>query len=189
MRIEVQERGGHLMKKSIRNLALLVSGVVIMFAFQNCGQPGSLSEASSSLSKSDSPLVVDVVAEMENQLPPTQANTDEAAESADEVDEVKDYDKKDEKKESTGHIRHRELVDEDDVVYNNELENVLKDHSCQDNGRDNARKILVCHYPPGNSAARHEICISRQALRAHMHQGADSNHQDRLGACPAESEE
>lgn len=174
------------MKKSIRNLALLVSGIVIMFAFQNCGQPGSLSEANSSLSKTDSPLVADVVGEMENQVPTDQVEDDAVSDvPADDVADVDDKDCDDEKREHPGHIRHRDRDEEDDVVYNDELENVLREYSCQ----DNVRKVLICHYPRGNSAARHEICVGRPALRAHIRHSSDSSHIDHLGTCPAESED
>jgi hypothetical protein len=144
------------MKSLIRNVLLFVSGLIIVIVFQNCGQPGALSEAGSSLSKSDAPLVADVVGEMQNQ-------------QSDSVEHITP-------------IRHREIIREDDVVYDNDLENVLQDHSCQ----NNPRKILICHYPPGNPAARHEICISRSALAAHMRHGDESSHQDHLGACSDE---
>ena len=50
------------------------------------------------------------------------------------------------------------------------------------------RKVLVCHYPPGNSAARHEICIGIPALKAHLHHSQDeSDHKDHLGECQDEA--
>lgn len=173
------------MKSSIRNLSLFVSGLLIAVVFQNCGQPGALTESGSSLAKSDAPLVVDVIAEMENQQPPAvvpTTPTPTATPRHAEVEHEEDHDSR----EHIAPVRHRDLVREDDVVYDNDLENVLRDHSCQ----NNQRKILICHYPPGNAAARHEICISRSALRAHMnHGGSQSAHQDHLGACDYEDEE
>lgn len=43
-------------------------------------------------------------------------------------------------------------------------------------------KVKVCHVPPGNPEARHEICISRNALPAHLGEHND-NHSDYLGSC------
>jgi hypothetical protein len=152
------------MKLLLRNLALFVSGAVVLVAFQNCGQPGSLSQASSSLDKAGGPLVVDVVGEMQNQLPSNQTGSNDDTEDSD--------DKKCNKKKNH------------DVVYNNDLENVLQNHSCQ----NNAKKVLICHYPRGNPAARHEICIGRPALMAHIRHSASSSHVDHLGTCPDDDE-
>jgi len=46
------------------------------------------------------------------------------------------------------------------------------DHSCQ------AGKTLLCHYPPGNPANRHDICVGDPAVPAHLAHG------DSLGTCP-----
>lgn len=59
-------------------------------------------------------------------------------------------------------------------VYNN-VEEVLENNSCGKN------KVLICHFPPGNAAAKHTICIAQQALKAHMDHGHGS--QDHVGAC------
>ena len=49
-------------------------------------------------------------------------------------------------------------------------------------------QIVICHIPPGNPAAAHSICISRQGWQ-HGHRdshGIDGSH-DYLGACSAET--
>lgn len=145
---------------SVRYLGLFASSLLMITTFQNCGQAGALNNAGTSLAKSDAPLVVDVVGEIQNQLPPV-ADSDAAVEHVD-------------------YIKHE---NEDDIVFDNELENVLKDHACGDNS---SKKVLVCHYPQGNPSNRHEICIGRAALRAHLSHSADAAHMDHLGACPAD---
>jgi hypothetical protein len=45
-------------------------------------------------------------------------------------------------------------------------------------------KVIVCHIPPGNPGNVHEICISKNAVPAHL-----SEHGDMLGACMNETNE
>ncbi len=100
------------------------------------------------------------------------------------ADEVKQVIVDDSKEET-------QIVVVDDSVENEQpatpIEQVLEDYSCDDNkGKANEKKVLVCHYPPGNAAARHEICISKNALKAHQSHGHSSaDHQDHLGKCVA----
>lgn len=42
---------------------------------------------------------------------------------------------------------------------------------------DNPKKVLVCHYPPGNPENVQEICISQNAVAAHLAHGC------RIGSC------
>ncbi|MGE0550511.1 MAG: hypothetical protein AB7O24_28315 [Kofleriaceae bacterium] len=44
-------------------------------------------------------------------------------------------------------------------------------------------KVLICHIPPGNPDNAHTICISENAVDAHV-----SHHGDPVGACTAEPE-
>ena len=49
-----------------------------------------------------------------------------------------------------------------------------------DDGQDGScrpGKTLLCHYPPGNPANRHNICVGDAAVPAHL------SHGDTLGAC------
>lgn len=47
-----------------------------------------------------------------------------------------------------------------------------------------AKKVLICHVPPGNPAAAHTICIGAPALDAHLNNHhASSGEHDALGAC------
>lgn len=39
-------------------------------------------------------------------------------------------------------------------------------------------KVLVCHVPPGNPEAAHELCVGEAAVRAHV-----EHHGDTVGAC------
>lgn len=39
-------------------------------------------------------------------------------------------------------------------------------------------KTLLCHYPPGNTGNRHDICVGDAAVPAHLAHG------DTLGTCP-----
>jgi len=152
---------------SIRYILLFTSSFVLITSFQNCGQPGALNDVTSNLTKADAPLVADVVGEMQNQNPPVVAVVAAPVEAAAPNEPAR---------EQAGYIKD----EPDSVVYDNELENVLQDHSCQ----ENSKKVLLCHYPRGNPENRHEICISRSALQAHLRNRSDSAHLDHLGACP-----
>ncbi len=171
------------MKSHIAKLVLIVIGsLVLVVSFQNCGQAGSINELDSSLSKAEGPLVADVVSEMQNQdTPNTVAPVAPVVPDVPKQDVVAPKeDKKEYVKEEVA-VPKEEVKKEDNKQYDNELENVLQDHSCE---VANGKKVLICHYPPGNPAARHELCISRSALQAHMHHQA-TNHQDTLGRCPS----
>lgn len=151
------------MSHFIKSSVLVVSSFALVVAFQNCGQPGSVS-AAPDLSKSQAPLVVDVVGEMQNQELPA-------------------------KEDETKHNSRRR----DDKEYDYELEEVLARYSCDEQASStgsHSKKVMICHYPPGNAKARHEICISRSALDAHLNHGhGDESHQDHLGRCDKESED
>ena len=45
------------------------------------------------------------------------------------------------------------------------------------------KKVLICHIPPGNFAARHDICIGIPALRAHLGHRAANGFSDQIGRC------
>ena len=58
--------------------------------------------------------------------------------------------------------------------------------TCSDSQDSN--KVLICHVPPGNPAAAHTLCISRNALFGHgldlSHSRSSAMHSDDyLGAC------
>ncbi len=165
------------MSQFVKSLVLIISSCILVVAFQNCGQPGSVS-AASELSKAQAPLVVDVVGEMQ-----VQEYADE------EKEEVKKYggrrkhgdhdpyaDKEDGKK-----------CDRDKKQYDRELEEVLSDYSCDERASSkgsDGKKVKICHYPSGNASARHELCVSRNSLEAHLNHGHGSvDHQDHLGSC------
>ena len=155
-----------------------------MVAFQNCGQAGSVTENAPGFSKIADPLIVDVVNEIDN---------NEIIEPEDTKDEVKQPIVADEVKQIIVEdgTEQTQIVVVDDSLENEQpatpIEQVLEDYSCDDNkGKANEKKVLVCHYPPGNAAARHEICISKNALKAHQSHGHSSaDHQDHLGKCVA----
>ncbi len=49
-----------------------------------------------------------------------------------------------------------------------------------------SRNVQVCHVPPGNPAAKHNICIGRNAVGAHVgHHIAENGEEDYLGQCGA----
>ncbi len=181
-----------------KTILVLLGSLFLVVAFQNCGQAGSVTENAPDFSKITDPLVVDVVNEIENQEIKEQeqikeevvvaeevkkedaviAEEDKKKEEAVVVDEVKQVIPEDKKEEI-------QIVAEDSSDEEQPIEQVLEDYSCDDNkGKANDKKVLVCHYPPGNAAARHEICISRNALKAHQNHGHSSaDHQDHLGKC------
>lgn len=142
----------------------------MVVAFQNCGQPGGLS--STDVSQKADPLVVDVVNDMQNQDGNNGGGI--TYDYNNDKDRGKKYDDDDDK-------------DCDKKKYDDELEAVLNDYSCDDGDGGAGKKVLVCHFPPGNAAAKHEICISRSALKAHMGHGhVGAAHQDKLGKCDAD---
>jgi hypothetical protein len=44
----------------------------------------------------------------------------------------------------------------------------------------NAKKVLICHIPPGNPANEHSICVGKPAVEPHQRL-----HGDTIGACPS----
>lgn len=57
---------------------------------------------------------------------------------------------------------------------------VLAQCECGEGGR----KVRICHVPQGNPANAHTICISPNALKAHIdHHIAGSGEEDYMGAC------
>ncbi len=78
-----------------------------------------------------------------------------------------------------------EVNDDDDGDGDGDItDDELADYPCP--GEEaNAKKVLVCHVPPGNLSARHNICISVNALKTHLDHEAEGVH-DTLGACAAQ---
>ncbi|HEX4923819.1 MAG TPA: hypothetical protein VFV50_07025 [Bdellovibrionales bacterium] len=81
----------------------------------------------------------------------------------------------------------------DNVINNPEL---LTQYRCGDDSEDEEEstdrnhKVLICHYPPGNAAARHTICIAERAVLSHMyHHDRGENAHDTLGACEDDSDD
>lgn len=56
-------------------------------------------------------------------------------------------------------------------------------HDSEDHESPNAKKALVCHVPNGNVKARHEICISAAALKAHINRHGNVYAKDYFGPC------
>ncbi len=149
-----------------------ISALIVIVAFQNCGQPGSVQLTADGVAPQklsagavptqDPPLVVDVVAAIGDSKAPAPAAV---GSSPAPVPKACD------------------MSADDGVVIPamiNNIEEVLDENSC---GEDK-KKILVCHFPPGNPAGMHTICISRHALNAHMDHGhGEPEHQDHIGAC------
>ena len=55
---------------------------------------------------------------------------------------------------------------------------LVEDYACGNNGK----KVLVCHVPKGNPENKHTICISYNAVKAHLKHGDEM---DYLGSCDA----
>jgi hypothetical protein len=155
--------------KFLRTAILIISSLFLIVSFQNCGQPGGIAAGADMQKSSLDPLVVDVVAEMDNQ----------------EENNPYDYGKKDDGKDyAHDDDKDKKYDEEKDCKYDDELEDLLKNYACEDlaMGRE-SKKVLICHYPPGNPSNRHEICIGRAALKAHLSKNKDSAHMDHLGEC------
>jgi hypothetical protein len=52
-------------------------------------------------------------------------------------------------------------------------------HACDPS---DAKKTTICHFPPGNRANMHTICVGNAAVPAHI-----QNHGDTLGMCQTEA--
>jgi hypothetical protein len=75
-----------------------------------------------------------------------------------------------------------EVNDDDDGDGDGDItDDEVADYPCPGQ-ESNLKKVLVCHVPPGNLAARHNICISRHALATHLDHEAEGVN-DTLGAC------
>lgn len=51
------------------------------------------------------------------------------------------------------------------------------------NARCGDKKVLICHVPPGNPAAKHTICIGEPAVTAHLEKHHGGRSLDYLGDC------
>ncbi len=144
----------------MRKLFGLLSVTLIMVAFQNCSRV-SFDSVESGLTKTGfaaGPNVADVIVDGGDQV---------AGDNTDLV--VSDEDRDDDK----------DQVVSDDLT-GDELELI----ACASDEAGTAKKVLICHYPPGNAEARHTKCIGRSALKAHMSHGGVA---DTLGACATEA--
>jgi hypothetical protein len=61
---------------------------------------------------------------------------------------------------------------------------LLDQYACGHGGS----KVNICHVPPGNPDARHNICISHHAVQKHLAHGQNDQHvvSDYLGDCAGE---
>lgn len=183
---------------------LFVSSFILVVSFQNCGQGGSLTSTADTAGF-EAPLVADVVNEMQGEVivdlndPAIVKEEMRLAEMApEEVPEEVKYEEV--KKEHEQVKKENEPVNEENEPVNEEnepakeeyqpvavapVEELLNDYACGPISKDGtSKKVLICHYPPGNPSARHEICISKNALAAHQSHGNGSiEHQDHLGKC------
>lgn len=71
-----------------------------------------------------------------------------------------------------------------DCAFPPDFDDIIDDWKCG----NKLGKILICHVPPGNPAAAHTICVSPNAIPAHMHHDDDNGAQndgysDYLGPC------
>jgi hypothetical protein len=68
--------------------------------------------------------------------------------------------------------------DDKDKVSGSASATVDNDVDKDDDDDDDGDNVQICHVPPGNSAARHTIVISKSAVAAHL-----SHHDDFVGSC------
>lgn len=155
--------------KSLRYFLFIVSSIALITSFQNCGQGGNISQAETINSKAATdPLVVDVVEDME------MLANDEVARNDNVADDKKD-DKKDGKKDFDRPVQDKKECERD-------LEEIFEKYKCDNSGH--GKKVLVCHFPPGNPAAKKTICVSEDSLKGHKDHGHSLfEHQDHLGPC------
>lgn len=134
--------------------------------------------------KDDVVVVVDDTTDKEDEEKKSEDKKDDVAVVDDGDDEeVINNDPKD-KKDDTPVV-----VDDGDKKNEEKKEDTLTDEeveliACASDQGGNEKKVLICHYPPGNADARKTLCIGRSALKAHQHHGGAK---DTLGACADES--
>lgn len=162
----------------LRSFFLIMSGFVILAAFQNCGQAGSLTQdgqavaASKAVATGEGPLVVDVVESV-----PEGSGNEVIVPPPAEDDKECDHD---------GGVKQNEEVDgPEDVVDGSGSEESedddLDDYAC---GKKQDKKVFVCHHPEGTQNKQITLCISRNALQAHLNHGHQKeSDQDHLGVC------
>lgn len=79
-------------------------------------------------------------------------------------------------------------VDETDPDDPSEAEEIAGEYECHTRCESSSdkgdRKVMVCHVPHNNEAARHEICISINAVHAHVNRDHKTDsHEDYYGYC------
>ncbi|MBP1693960.1 MAG: hypothetical protein H6Q37_1843 [Chloroflexi bacterium] len=74
-------------------------------------------------------------------------------------------------------VRYQYCVDKDGV---GKIGRIIVVYQLEELPPANTGKVVICHYPPGNSGNRHTIEVGQPAVSAHMAHG------DTLGPCPSE---
>lgn len=54
---------------------------------------------------------------------------------------------------------------------------------CKGASSSSGKKVNICHIPAGNPDAKHDICIARDALPAHLEKSKSVGDKDYLGSC------
>lgn len=70
--------------------------------------------------------------------------------------------------------------DDDDGDGDHDSEDDAEKFSC---GSHKDHKVLICHVPSGNVENRHNICIAKSALKAHIAKHGDDKITDYYGEC------
>lgn len=76
--------------------------------------------------------------------------------------------------------------DDDDDDGDHDPDDDAEKFSCGKDGKDH--KVLICHVPSGNVENRHNICIAKSALKAHIAKHGDETITDYYGECKADEE-
>lgn len=174
----------------MRKLSGLFFVTLIMVAFQNCGRV-AFETVDSGLSKTgfvEGPAIADVLVDKDDLVEKEEVKKEEVKKEEGKKEEVvvakeegkkEDCNKDGDKKDSKDFI----AKDEDKKGYADNLTDEEVDLIACENGDKGSKKVLICHYPSGNPAAKHTICINRSALNAHDHHGQGGAAKDTLGAC------
>lgn len=72
-----------------------------------------------------------------------------------------------------------------DCAFPPAFEDIIDDWKC---GKGDSTKVIICHVPPGNPANAHNICVSPNAIKAHIDHDNNNGNQnddfsDYLGPC------
>jgi hypothetical protein len=160
--------------------------VGLMYGLVACGQNAKFSENPERASLKSLGMLETI--ELTNEL--SEENVEDGVASADDLAEELDSEESSShgKKNIKDEVTSEEETSPDDkskkrvlCVRGQKFEYFSESARCGKN--TSGHKVVVCHIPQGNIAAKHEICIDKHALPAHLEKSRTAADKDYLGQC------